>query len=74
MIKLTRLDGRKFVVNAELIESVEARPDTHLTLSNERHFVVLESVDDVVERVIDYRQRAYGRRLLLAARPGADTP
>ncbi|MBI1336384.1 MAG: flagellar protein [Phycisphaera sp.] len=54
MITLTRLNGKPFVVNAELIRTVEENPDTTLTLINGDHFIVKESMRDVVDRAIDY--------------------
>ncbi len=56
MIKLTRLNGKEFVVNADLIETVESTPDTVVTLVNEHRYVVKESVDDVVKKVIEYKR------------------
>ncbi len=56
MIKLTRLDGEAFVLNAELIRYVEARPDTFITLSGGERVVVRESMDEVVQRAIDYQR------------------
>ena len=60
VIALTRLDGAELVVNAELIELVEATPDTHLTLTDGRKLIVRETPDAVVSRVIAYRRAAYG--------------
>ena len=60
MITVTRLDGDELVVNAELIELVEATPDTHLTLTDGRQMIIQESPDVVVARVIAYRRAAYG--------------
>ena len=54
MITLTRLNGKKFVVNAELIRTVESNPDTTLTLINGDHIIVTESMDVVVCLAIDY--------------------
>jgi flagellar protein FlbD len=45
-------------VNAELIETVEATPDTVVALTSGKKFVVLESPDQVTERVMRYRQLA----------------
>lgn len=61
MISVTRLRGEPLVVNAELLETVEATPDTVLTLTTGQKFVVRESVEEVVRRVIAYR-RAVVRR------------
>lgn len=62
MITLTRLNGRPFVLNAELIRTVEENPDTTITLINGDHFVVKESMREVVEKAVEYGQKL--RRLL----------
>lgn len=59
MIKLTRLDGEQFVLNADLIRYVECRPDTFITLTSGERLVVAESMDDVVERAVLYQQQKY---------------
>ena len=59
MIKLTRLDGESFVLNADLIRYVERRPDTFITLISGERLVVGESMDEVVERAVDYQQRKH---------------
>ena len=57
MVTLTRLNGTPVVVNAEMIELLETTPDTIITLTNGKKILVQEPADEVVERVIDYRQR-----------------
>lgn len=54
MIKLTRLNGEQFVVNADLIRFVESRPDTYVTLTTEDRFIVREPLDEVVRRTVEY--------------------
>ena len=56
MIKLTRLGGEPFVLNAELIRYIESRPDTFITLSGGERMVVVESMDEVLRRAIDYQR------------------
>jgi flagellar protein FlbD len=56
VIYVTRLDGSTLVVNADLIETVEHTADTVITLLDGKKLVVKTLVDDVVERVIGYRQ------------------
>lgn len=56
MIKLTRLDGEAFLLNAELIRYVEARPDTFITLTVGDRMVVRETMDEVLRRVVDYQR------------------
>jgi flagellar protein FlbD len=60
MIKVTRLNGKEFVVNADLIQTVEETPDTVLTLVNHEKLVVTERADEVVRRVIEYHRSVRG--------------
>ncbi|MBI4424544.1 MAG: flagellar FlbD family protein [Elusimicrobia bacterium] len=62
MIQLTRLNGGALMVNAELIETIEACPDTVLALATGNRIVVRESVAVVVERVIEYRRKVNSER------------
>ncbi len=54
MIHVTRLNGKPFVINAELIRTVESNPDTTITLINGDHLIVQEDMQEVVQRAIDY--------------------
>ena len=56
MIKLTRLGGESFILNAELIKYVEHRPDTFITLTGGERLVVIESPDEVMHRTLEYHQ------------------
>jgi flagellar protein FlbD len=56
MIKLTRLGGEPFILNAELIQYVEARPDTFITLRGGERLVVVEPPDEVLRRAVEYQQ------------------
>ena len=56
MIELTRLNGKSFSVNAIYIEMVESFPDTTITLTTGRKFVVLESEAEVRKRVAQFYQ------------------
>ncbi|WP_138733848.1 flagellar FlbD family protein [Modestobacter excelsi] len=55
MIRLTRLNGEHFVLNAELVQRVEGHPDTVITLLDDTKYVVVEAVDEVVREIRDYR-------------------
>lgn len=55
MIKLRRLNGKQFVLNSEHIETVEATPDSVITLMNGKKFVVTEGVDDIIDKVLQYK-------------------
>lgn len=56
MIKLTRLDGEQFILNADLIRYVESRPDTFITLVTGERVVVGETMDEVLARALAYQQ------------------
>ena len=55
MIRVTRLNGEHFALNADLIERVEGHPDTVITLREGSKYVVAESVDHVIREIRDYR-------------------
>lgn len=55
MIIVTRLNGSEIVVNADLIETVEATPDTIVTLVDGTRYVVEESPSELVDRIKTYR-------------------
>jgi len=56
MITVTRINGVEFAINAELIELVESTPDTVITLTNGKKYVVREPLVEIVQKVINYRQ------------------
>lgn len=56
MIPVSRLKGGMMFINAELIEIVEAVPDTTITLQNGHRYIVADSMQEVIERIIAYRK------------------
>lgn len=54
MIVVTRLNDKRFVLNAELIKSVEETPDTLITLTTGDKIMVKETVDEVVRRAVEF--------------------
>ena len=56
MIRLTRINHVPLVLNADLIEHVETTPDTVISMTNGQKFVVLESADDLIHKVIEFRR------------------
>lgn len=59
MIKVTRLNQLIFSINQDLIETVEETPDTVITLTNGKKFVVQETMDQINNLVIAYKQQIY---------------
>ncbi len=70
MIRLTRINRVPLVLNADLIEHVETTPDTVIAMTNGQKFMVMESADEVIEKVIEFR-RAIARRPEVLAERGS---
>lgn len=59
VIFLTRTNGIKFYINPELIQTVEATPDTIITLVNQKKMLVKDTPQEIAERFIEYRQKTF---------------
>ena len=60
MISLTKINHHIIVVNADQIEVVESTPDTVITLLSGHKYIVTDTVDEVIDKVIEYKKRIYG--------------
>ncbi|MEZ5245762.1 MAG: flagellar FlbD family protein [Acidimicrobiales bacterium] len=69
MIQLTRLNNDAFALNTDLIERVDATPDTVVTLIDGTKYIVAEPLDEVIDRVVAFRAR-----VVAAAENGAVLP
>ena len=56
MIRLTNFSNEPFLLNAELIKYVEARPDTFITLTTGDRIVVKETPEEVLRETVEYHQ------------------
>lgn len=57
MIKLHKFNGDEFVLNAYHIEVIEEKPDTIITLINERKYLVKESAEEAINLAIEYYRK-----------------
>lgn len=64
VIKLNRLNGEEIVVNADLIEIVKSTPDTIIKLTTDKKILVEESVEDVIDKVIEYKRKVFNSLML----------
>ncbi len=64
MILLSRLNKENFLVNSDLIEFVEETPNTVISMVSGRKFVVSESRDEVVQRIIGYKREIISEKSL----------
>ena len=60
MIALTKLNDAPFVLNSDLIETIEENPDTTIKLTTKNLVIVRESMTEVVNKVIEYRRMING--------------
>lgn len=67
MIRLTRINRVPVVLNSDLIEHVEVTPDTVIALTTGQKLVVMESADEVIQKVIEFRRLIANRPELMAA-------
>jgi len=58
MIRVTRINDAELVINADLIEFVEAIPETMITLTTGKKIMVREAVDEIVRRVAEFKRMA----------------
>lgn len=61
MVRVTRLNGKEFYVNPDMITFIEETPDTVITLSDGRKLVVTEDALPVIERIIEYRKNVFAK-------------
>jgi len=61
MIKVTNLGDKEFYINPDMIEKIEARPDTTIVLNNGHIYIVKESVEKVIEEIIDFKGKIFSR-------------
>jgi flagellar protein FlbD len=54
LITLTRLNDSRFIVNAELIRTIEECPDTTIVLVNGETLIVKEPMNQVIAKAIEY--------------------
>lgn len=57
MISITRLNDNEITINCDLIESIELTPDTTITMTTGRKFIARESIDDIIDKTIEYKRK-----------------
>jgi flagellar protein FlbD len=56
MIVLHKMNNEEFMLNSNHIETIEERPDTVITMTNERKYLVKESIDEIMKKVKEYQR------------------
>lgn len=57
MIMLTKLNAQPFVLNSDLIETIETTPDTVITMTTGKKFVVTESQEEIMSKIMIYKRK-----------------
>ena len=76
MIWLRRINRAPLVLNSDLIEFIETTPDTVISLTTGKKLVVVESADEVIQKVVEFRRSIAQRGDLVdpAGKPGSSKP
>ncbi|WP_099205311.1 flagellar FlbD family protein [Scatolibacter rhodanostii] len=56
MINLTKINGTSFLLNSDLIETIEETPDTTIRLVTKNYYIVKESMLEIIDKVIDFKK------------------
>ncbi len=59
MIKLTKLNKEPFIINCGQIERIELIPESKIIMMNKDYYVVRESAEEIVQKIIDYNAKVY---------------
>lgn len=60
MIELHRLNGEVFNLNPQHIEVMESTPDTVITLTNDRKYIVKDRIPEIIEKIKEYNREIFG--------------
>ncbi len=59
MIVLHKMNGDEFILNSNHIETIESKPDTVITLTNDRKYLVLEKPDEILAKLQEYQRKIF---------------
>lgn len=62
MIDVTGMNHEEFILNADHIEKVETVPETIITLTNGKKYIVLEELEEVKRKVIEYKRQIFNSK------------
>ncbi len=59
MITLRKMDNSKITINCDFIITIEANPDTVITLSTGKKLIVKDSIEEITDLIIDYKRQIF---------------
>jgi len=72
MIKVTRLNDSTLMINVDMIQSLQAIPETVITFTNNDKIMVKEPLEEVSQRIVDYQRTIYSNSVSEDCQPAAD--
>ena len=57
MIEVVGINGEAFLINAALIEKIEFIPETKITLTTGKYYLVKDKKEDIVNKIIKFNQK-----------------
>ena len=57
MINITRLNDKELIINSDLIECIEATPDTTITMTTGKKVIAKESIDELIDRIVTFKRK-----------------
>lgn len=57
MIRLTKINGQEIYINNDLMEFIESTPDTIISLTTGKKLIVKETVEEVIDKIIEFKSR-----------------
>ena len=61
MIKLSKVDGREIIVNADEIETIETQYDTTISLKSGKKIIVREQSKEIIDKVIEFKKLCFSK-------------
>lgn len=65
MIELRQLNGQPFVLNSSLIETIESIPETKISLTTGKYYLVLENREEIIKKVIAFQRKIFQHSICL---------
>ena len=59
MINLTGLNNKQMYLNCDHIEKMEQVPETLIILTNGKKYIVLDTPEEVIAKVIEYKRKIF---------------
>lgn len=59
MVSVTKLNDQQFVINIDLIETIEQTPDTVITMTTGNKHRVKENPEEIIDRIVKFKQAIY---------------